>query len=164
MNRKISNYFSPDEKPPLVSECFRRIQCDEVDPLKIVWHGRYASFFEQGRSEWGRQYGFGYADMLENNFVMVIAKFHVDHFHPLQYDELIRIKTYCHWTEAAKMNISYEIYSESGNLAAQGYTVQVYTDLAGKLMILRPEFAQRFFEKWDDFENESKRRNKNAII
>jgi acyl-CoA thioester hydrolase len=149
--RRLDSYFPPDEKAPLVAECFRRVQFDEVDSLRIVWHGRYASFFEQGRGEWGRKFGFSYYDMAENGFALPIVQLHIDHFHPLLYDELIRIKTVCHWTDAAKMNISYEIYAESGVLAARGYTVQIYTDLTGKPMILRPDFAEQFFQKWDEW-------------
>ncbi len=150
-SRRGDRYFPPDERSPLVSECFRRVQFDEVDSLRIVWHGRYVSYFEQGRNDWGRKFGFTYQNMLENGFVMPIAQLHIDHIHPLRYDELIRIKTNCHWTDAAKMNLSYEIYAENGTLAARGYTVQLYTDLTGKPMILRPEFAERFMQKWDEW-------------
>jgi hypothetical protein len=51
------------------------------------------------------------------------------------------------------MNISYEIYAENGILSARGYTVQLYTDLAGKPMMLRPEFAERFYQQWGDWSN-----------
>jgi acyl-CoA thioester hydrolase len=150
-NRKHDRYFPPDEKAPLVAEFFRRVQFDEVDPLRIVWHGRYPSYFEQGRNEWGRKFGFRYQDMLENGFAAPIIRFHADHFHPLRYDECMRIITRCHWTEAAKLNYSYEIYSEDHVLAARGYTVQLYTDLSGKPLILRPEFVERFMQKWDEW-------------
>lgn len=150
-NRRWDSYFPPDEKPPLSSECFRRVQFDEVDSLGIVWHGRYVSYFEQGRNEWGRKFGFRYQDMLEHGFAMPIVQLHIDHVYPLHYDELIRIKTSCHWTDAAKLNLSYEIYAESGKLSARGYTVQVYTDLDGNPLLLRPEFAEEFVQKWDEW-------------
>ncbi len=150
-NRRNDNYFSADEKPPLVAECLRRVQFDEVDSLRIVWHGRYISYFEQGRNEWGRKFGFTYNDMAENGFAMPVVKIYVDYFYPLLYDELFRIRTSCHWTEASKMNMSYEIFSEKGILAVKGYTVQLYTDFTGKPLILKPDFAERFIQKWDDW-------------
>jgi len=150
-NRRFDNYFPPDEKPLLTAECSRRVQFDEVDALRMVWHGRYASYFEQGRNEWGIKFGFSYRDMLENGFVAPIVQMHIDYCYTLQYNELIRIKTSCHWTEAAKLNFSYEIYAENGKLAAKAYTVQIYTDLAGKPMLLRPDFAEQFFQKWDEW-------------
>jgi acyl-CoA thioester hydrolase len=149
-NRRSDSYFPLDEKTPLVVECMRRVQFDEVDSLRIVWHGRYVNFFEQGRNEWGRKFGFSYHDMLKHGFAMPIAQLHIDHLSPLQYDELIRIKTFCHWNESARMNLSYEIYAENGSLSAKGYTVQLYTDLSGKPMMLRPEFAEEFYQKWDE--------------
>jgi acyl-CoA thioester hydrolase len=150
-NRKFNSYFPPEDKAPLVAECFRRVQFKEVDSLDIVWHGHYICYFEEGRNEWGRKFGFSFHDMMKNGFTMPVVQLHVDYFYPLQYDELIRIKTICHWTDAAKMNISYEIYAENGILAARGYTVHLYTDLTGELMILRPEFAERFIQKWNDW-------------
>ena len=150
-NRRTVSYFPAEEKPPLTSECTRRVQFDEVDALRIVWHGRYVSYLEHGRNDWGRKFGFSYQNMLENGFAMPIVQLFIDHFHPLQYDELIRIKTNCHWTSAAKMNMSYEIYAESGFLSARGYTVQVYTDLHGKSLVLRPDFAEGFYQKWDEW-------------
>jgi acyl-CoA thioester hydrolase len=150
-NRRLESYFPPDEKPPLCAQCFRRVQFDEVDSLRIVWHGRYVSYFEQGRNEWGRKFEFSYHHMAENGFAMPIVQLHIEHFQPLKYDELIRIKTDCHWTDAAKMNMSYEIFTEQGILSAKGYTVQLYTDLTGKPMMLRPEFAERFVQNWDQW-------------
>lgn len=151
MHRRYDRYFPPDEKKPLMAECFRRVQFDEVDPLRIVWHGRYVSYFEQGRNEWGRKFGFSYDDMAGHGFAMPIVQQHVDHLYPLRYDELIRIQASCHWTEAAKMNFSYQIFAENGTLSARGYTVQVYTDLTGSPMILRPDFAEVFYQKWDEW-------------
>ncbi len=89
-NRRAANYFPPDEKAPLVAECLRRVQFDEADSLKIVWHGCYIKYFEQGRNEWGRKFGFNYLDMVKNGFAMMMVQVHVDYFYPLQYDELIR--------------------------------------------------------------------------
>lgn len=151
VKRRSKNYFSPDEKPCLVAEVPRRVQFDEVDALSMVWHGRYASFFEQGRNEWGRKFGFSYDDMYRNGFVMPIVQLHIDYFRILRYDEQILIKTFCHWTEAAKMNLSYEIFAEDGTLAARGYTVQVYTDLQGTPLCLLPEFAENWLKKWDQW-------------
>lgn len=134
-NRKKESYFQQDLKPPLIADCSRRVQFDEVDSLRIVWHGRYVSYLEQGRNEWGRKFGFTYHDMAANDFAMPIVQLHLDHFSPLFYDEMIRIRTICHFTESSKMNMSYEIYSEKGALAARGYTVQLYTDFSGNPMI-----------------------------
>jgi Predicted thioesterase len=150
MKRRTGNYFPPDEKAPLVAECLRRVQLEEMDFQKKDWNKYYIKYFEQGRAEWGQKFGFIYSDMIANGFTMPVVRFHVDYCYPLRHDELIRIKTVCHWTDAAKMNISYEICAENGMLSARGYTVQLYIDLSGRLMVLRPEFAERFIQKWDE--------------
>ena len=48
---KISNYFPEegDMPKPLVAEVKRRVRFEEIDLLGMVWHGRYPSYFEDGR-------------------------------------------------------------------------------------------------------------------
>ena len=46
--------------PPLRIRVERKVRFEETDPLGIVWHGRYASFFEDARTAAGEKYGFGY--------------------------------------------------------------------------------------------------------
>ena len=36
------------------------IRFHEVDSLRIVWHGHYLKYFEDGREAFGRKYGIGY--------------------------------------------------------------------------------------------------------
>lgn len=150
INRSTETYFPIDEKTPLIAECKQRVHNNETDYLKVIWHGYYVNLFEQGRVEWGRKFNFSLNDMTREGFVMPIVKLHIDFCRPLQYGELILIKTACHWTEAAKMNMSYEIYTEKNILSAKGYTVQLYTDLTGGLLLIRPQFTEVFFQNWDN--------------
>lgn len=148
------NHFPLDEKTPLIAECVRRVESSEEDHLNAPWQTLYIKYFEQGRIEWERKFEFSPYNMIQNGFTMPIVRFWSKFYHPLQYGELVRIKTACYWTEAAKMNMSYEIFRENGALSAKGYTVQLYTDLSGQLLVLRPEPAESFFQRWDDWINQ----------
>jgi len=133
---------------PRCVQSFRRVQFDEVDVLAIVWHGRYLSYFEQGRNDWGRKHNFSYMTMRDNGFVMPIVSVSTKYLQSLRYDEEFVINTCAHWCDSAKLYISYEIYKKDGQLAASGNTVQAYTDFAGNLMIIRPQFAEEYFNEW----------------
>ena len=50
---------------PLRVTVERRVRFEETDPLAIVWHGRYASYFEDARSAAGEKYGIGYLGPLQ---------------------------------------------------------------------------------------------------
>ena len=47
------------------------IKFSEVDSLRVVWHGNYVRYFEDGREAFGRQYGLGYLDIFENGNLAV---------------------------------------------------------------------------------------------
>ncbi len=36
-----------------------RVRFQEVDSLRVVWHGHYLSYCEEGRTAFGREFGFG---------------------------------------------------------------------------------------------------------
>ena len=60
MRRKAPYFERSEGSPePVLVTLRRRVQFSEVDALAIVWHGRYAGYFEEASSELGRRCGFG---------------------------------------------------------------------------------------------------------
>ena len=149
-NRKDRSYFPPDEKASTLFGMRQESAVRRGRQPEDRLHGRYVSYFGHERHDCGQEFGFTYQKMAENGFAMPVVKMGIDYFSPLLYDELFSIKTIAHWTEASKMNMSYEIYSENGTLSVKGFSVQLYTDFSGRPLILRPDFAENFVDKWDD--------------
>ena len=150
MTRRRRAYFTPEtgSPPPLSAETRRKVRFEEVDPLGIVWHGRYPSYFEDGRVAFGDKFDLSYIRMRKENFYAPIVKMHLDYHHPLKYHEEMTIISTLHWSDAAKFNFEYEVLAESGQLAATGYTVQLLTNLDRETLMTRPEFVERFCERW----------------
>jgi acyl-CoA thioester hydrolase len=143
-------YF-PSKKgdpPPLRATVERRVRFEETDPLGIVWHGRYASYFEDARSAAGDKYGIGYLDLHRNGIIAPIRIIHSDYHHPLRYNETFSIEGVIHWTEAARINMEYIIRNKDGLLTTTGYTVQIMLDLEDNLLLISPPFYKEFREKW----------------
>lgn len=143
-------YFPPERLEPLRACCTRRVRFEEIDPLGIVWHGRYPSYFEDGRTAFGDRYGLSYKNFRENGVAAPVVQMHIDYRTPLRFDETITIEASLHWSEALKLNFSYRILKQDGALAASGYTVQLLTDFQGGLLLTPPEFIQEFRDKWQD--------------
>jgi acyl-CoA thioester hydrolase len=137
-----------DDPPPLGITVDRRVRFEETDPLGIVWHGRYASYFEDARSAAGEKYGIGYLDLHRNGIVAPIRIMHSDYHRPLRYPETFTIEGVFHWTEAARIDIEYIIRDKEGLLATTGYTVQIMLDVDGNLLLIPPLFYREFCEKW----------------
>lgn len=148
--RRRQDYFKQKDgdPPPLVAEAVRVVRFEEVDPLMIVWHGRYASYLEDGRAAFGRRYGLSYLDMYHNGFLAPIVKLHIDYFEPLQFPQEFTITTRLHWSEAAKMNFSYVLTNGHKRVVAAAYTVQILTDLERNALLIRPAMLEEFCNSW----------------
>jgi acyl-CoA thioester hydrolase len=150
--RSRTEYFQqePGTPLPLQAEVMRKVRFEEVDPLTIVWHGRYPSYFEDGREAFGEKYGLSYMDMYHAKFMAPLAKMHIDYLEPLAFPERFRIITSLHWTEGARLNFSYTIENQDGKICARGYTVQVLTTLTRDVLLIRPQFLEDFFQTWKE--------------
>ncbi|OGR03137.1 MAG: thioesterase [Deltaproteobacteria bacterium RIFOXYD12_FULL_50_9] len=144
-------YFEENHNGPLslVVNTERRVRFEEVDMLGIVWHGRYVSYFEDGRVAFGDRYGLSYNLYREMGIAAPIVQMHVDYHAPLHFDEIMTITTTLHWCESLRLNFEYRI-TRGDVLAVRGYTVQLLTDLAGRMIIVPPEMVQAFRRAWQE--------------
>ncbi|WP_428898332.1 acyl-CoA thioester hydrolase [Parelusimicrobium proximum] len=146
----IKEYFKieQDAPAPIEIEIKRRVRFDELDPLAIMWHGNYASFFEEARVALGNKYGIGYMDFAESKTIIPLKKFHVDFFAPLEFNNEYTVRARLHFTHAARLNFEYEIYNASGKLMTTGYTVHMILDKDNNIMVAKPAFFEEFCVKW----------------
>ena len=149
---KKNDYFQtdPGAPAPLSAVCERHVRFEEVDMLGMVWHGRYPSYLEDGRIAFGDRYGMTYQNFMVNDTVAPIVQMHLDYKRPLRFGESMVIHSSLHWTEAARLNFSYLIESEAGDVAATGYTVQLLTEPDGTMLLLPPEWLIQFCLKWEN--------------
>jgi acyl-CoA thioester hydrolase len=152
--RKTQNYFTPEPgaPPPLRARARRFARFEEVDALGIVWHGRYPSYFEDGRVAFGEKYNMRYLDMLREGFVAPIVQMHIDYHHPLRLDEPFDIEAAMHYCDAARLNSSYVITGPGNRLVASGYTVQMLMNLDREVLVTWPVWLEEFRLKWKNGE------------
>ncbi len=150
--KRGTSYFPSvnNDPPPLKITCRRRVRFEELDPLRIVWHGRYISYFEDGRVAFGREYGLSYAQFMQNKIAAPIVQLHIDYMSPLSFDEQISIETTLHWCDALKLNFEFMVKNGQGAVAATGYSVQLITDLNGNVLFLPPDWIAKFRQKWQE--------------
>ena len=144
------SYFTtlPGSPEPLSASVERRVRFEETDPLGIVWHGRYASYFEDARVALGDSLGVGYMDFHANGTVSPIRRMEVDYLVPLKYEDTCTITASLHWTEAARMNYSFTIRNAHGELTTTGCSVQLFMDTDGALLMTPPAFYLDFLDRW----------------
>ena len=143
-------YFppEPDAPAPLSVQTTRRVRFEEIDPLRIVWHGRYVSYFEDGRVAFGRQYGLSYEEFMKNKIAAPIVQLHIDYMAPLSFDEQITIVATLHWCTALRLNFEFTVLNGSEKKAASGYSVQLLTDVQGNIFFQAPDWVETFRDQW----------------
>src|SRR6476469_3495905 len=117
-----------------------RVRFNETDPLGIVCHGSYITYFEDGREAFGREHGISYLDVHDHGFTTPIVKSVCEHKISLRYGDVARIETTIVDTPAAKMVFRYIIFDTNNEVACTGETVQVFLDSKGELMLTNPPF------------------------
>lgn len=152
MTRRARKHYFPREPgmpAPLAVTVERRVRFSEVDPMGIVWFGRYASFFEEGAAELGRRCGLGYADFLREGLRAPVVQYHTDYLQPLMLDEPFTIRCALIWNDGARLNSEYELIKADGSLAARACTVQVFIGAAdGAVRVIGPAMLDRCRARW----------------
>jgi acyl-CoA thioester hydrolase len=125
------------------------VRFSEVDSMRIVWHGNYLKYFEDGREAFGLKYSLGYLDVYKHNVMIPIVKVNCDYKKPLEYGDAAVIETRYLPTEAAKIVFEYTIFRKSDmEVAATGSTIQVFLTPAGELLLTAPEFYTGWKKHW----------------
>ena len=143
-------YFPHQEgqPPPLRLQVKGKVRFEEVDSVGIVWHGRYATYFEDARTVLGDKYGVGYMDFLRNETLVPVKRLHIDYTIPLLYKDEMTIEAIMHWSEAARINYEFIIKNSEGEITTTGYTVQMMVDFEKRIRMIPPPFYREFLERW----------------
>ncbi len=148
--RRRGDYFArePGAPQPVTVRLRRHVAFSEVDAMAVLWHGRYAGYFEQANEALGRRCGMSYAEFREAGLRAPVVQFHVDYFASVFLGEQVTIVGRMVWNEGARMDIEYEIRKEDGTLAASGYTVQMFVTDGGVPLVASPPLLERCRESW----------------
>jgi acyl-CoA thioester hydrolase len=146
----LKPYFPVHEgqPKPLRATARRRVRFEEVDPLGIVWHGRYPSYFEDARVALGDKYGVGYLTLFTQGILSPIKKMHIDYHRPLRFGEEFTVEGILHWSETPRINYEFIIRNGGGEVTTTGYTVQLLLDRQENLLLMAPPFWREFQQRW----------------
>jgi acyl-CoA thioester hydrolase len=106
-----------------------RIHYALTDQMGVVYHGRYAEFFEIGRAEAIREFGFTYKDMESMGIIMPVVELQVRYLRPVRYDETIFVKTELRVLPIDhKVTFHHEIRNEQDELVCTGSVTLYFMD------------------------------------
>jgi len=126
-----------------------RVRFGEVDSMRIVWHGNYIKYFEDGRESFGAKYQLGYLDVYKHNVMIPLVKVTCDFKRPLAYGDTAIVETRFVNSEAAKIVFEYTVYRKHDmEVMATGSSVQVFLTPDGELLLVPPDFFTGWKQHW----------------
>ena len=129
-----------------VNETRIRVRYAETDQMGVVYHANHFIWFEVGRVELLRQFGFSYKDMERKDdcFIAVIDAC-CRYKAPVHYDDEVIVRTYLKHVRARVIRFGYELRSAgTGKLLAEGETTHIVANSTMKPRALPEKYMQVF--------------------
>ena len=126
-----------------------RVRYAETDPMKYVYYGNYAQYFEVARVELFRELGMPYEAIEQRGIWLPVSQFSVKYLKPARYDQLLEIHTYITKIPGVKIEFDYEIYNESKEKITEARTTLFFLDAEKNKIISCPDFLMDLLlKKW----------------
>jgi acyl-CoA thioester hydrolase len=116
-----------------------RVPFYDLDPMGVVWHGRYAQYFEAARCRLLEQIDYDYDAMRRSGFEWPVIDMRIRYVRPARFNQnlevLATLAEYEH-----RLKIRYEIRdADSGTRVTKGHTSQVAVRIAdGRMLLASP--------------------------
>jgi acyl-CoA thioester hydrolase len=121
------NRLAKQESSTTVNETRIRVRYAETDQMGVVYHANHFIWFEVGRVELLRQFGFSYKDMeREDDCFIAVVDARCRYKAPVHYDDEVVVRTYLKHVREKVIRFGYELRKvETGELLAAGETTHI---------------------------------------
>lgn len=117
-----------------------RVYYADTDHEGVVYYANYLKWFEIGRTEILRQYGYDYSDIEKKNIIVPVVEVKCSYKQSAKYNDFIIVNTSIGNIGNSSIRFNYEVIRKSDNeLLAEGYTVNVFVDRKTMKSIRIPE-------------------------
>ncbi|HAP95968.1 acyl-CoA thioesterase [Epilithonimonas hominis] len=128
-----------------------RVRYGETDPMKYVYYGNYAEYFEVARVELFRTLGISYDEIERRGIFLPVSEYKIKYLKPGLYDQLLEIHTYVKKIPGVKIEFDYEIYNEDKVKITQASTTLFFLDAETNKIVRCPDFLLDLIkENWKE--------------
>jgi len=116
------------------AETDTRVQFYDLDPMEVVWHGRYLNYLEIVRGVLLESIDYNYAQMKASGYYWPVVDLHVRYAAPATYGQRLKLRAeIVEWEN--RLKISYLIAdAASARRLARATTTQVAVEIASREM------------------------------
>ena len=122
------------------AELETKVQFFDLDPMQIVWHGRYVKYLEMVRCELLDKIGYNYTQMKDSGYAWPIIDMHLRYAAPATFGQVLKLRAdIVEWE--SRLKIDYVISdAATGKRLNRATTMQVAVDIAsGEMCFVSPQ-------------------------
>lgn len=128
-----------------------RVRYAETDPMKYVYYGNYAAYFELGRVELFRSIGISYDEIEKLGIWLPVSDYNIKYLKPALYDQKLEIHTYVKKIPGVRIEFEYEIYNEEKIKITEASTTLFFLNAETNKIIKCPDFLMKLIdENWKE--------------
>lgn len=124
-----------------------RVRYAETDPMKYVYYGNYAAYFELGRVELFRSIGISYDEIEKLGIWLPVSDYNIKYLKPALYDQKLEIHTYVKKIPGVRIEFEYEIYNEEKIKITEASTSLFFLNAETNKVIKCPDFLMKLIEE-----------------
>lgn len=124
-----------------------RVRYAETDPMKYVYYGNYATYFELGRVELFRSIGISYDEIEKQGIWLPVSDYKIKYLKPALYDQKLEIHTFMRKIPGVRIEFEYEIYNEDGIKITEASTTLFFLNAETNKVIKCPDFLMKLIEE-----------------
>ncbi|AZA74834.1 acyl-CoA thioesterase [Chryseobacterium indoltheticum] len=124
-----------------------RVRYAETDPMKYVYYGNYATYFELGRVELFRSIGISYDEIEKQGIWLPVSDYKIKYLKPALYDQKLEIHTFMRKIPGVRIEFEYEIYNDEGVKITEASTTLFFLSAETNRVIKCPDFLMKLIEE-----------------
>jgi acyl-CoA thioester hydrolase len=146
MSRPQASISANAARTATVNETRLRVRYAETDQMGVVYHANHFIWFEVGRVELLRQFGFSYKNMEhEDDCFIAVVDARCRYKAPVHYDDEVIVCTWLKHVREKVIRFGYELRrAGTGELLAEGETTHIVADAAMKPRTLPEKYLKVF--------------------
>ena len=119
-----------------------RVIYGDTDKMGIAYYGNYLRWFEIGRTEMIRSWGFSYKNLEKEGVFLPVSEAYCKFLASAQYDDILVIHTILDTNVKAGLKFNYEVSNQADKkLLTTGFTKHAFMDSRGR--VVRPPMFLR---------------------
>ncbi|AJW61988.1 Acyl-CoA thioester hydrolase YbgC [Elizabethkingia miricola] len=127
--------------------CRLRVRYAETDPMKYVYYGNYATYFEVARVELFRGIGMSYDEIEKRGIWLPVSEYNIKYLKPALYDQELRIEVKVKERPGVRIIFDYEIYNEEGEKLTEASTTLFFLDAEKNKVVKCPDWLMELMDK-----------------